>query len=424
MGLSNSTDCSALPVARVLEEPYGLYPGVESFTRDYGAGDYRGWVEESNGDPLPAPLALYIQDANDRACVAGVEEKPTAHRLSAIEQELRLLGSLFDTDRPVQQLVCAGDIARQWSDDQLYQLISVVQESFFISQGATSSWCACAGKHILSNERLRLLRVLGFSGVRFLLQKENIMQDVLDELGLKIESARNLGFENIVLDILPCDAATEPTMRLIERFLGDARPDRIRLLDGLDDRAYSEFGRLLGSLQYINIGMDWFLKSSDQWLHSKAADRLHWSLLGFTEMSHPDVIGVGPGAISSIGFFYGINDSKWSQYQARLDQGELPIVAGIELESDDILRREIMGMILSGSCIRVTSIEEKWGISFRQFFAWESDRLQLLGKKNWLDWRADTISIRVRGAKELIELCRIFDRRRRQAAALPELSLV
>ena len=107
-----------------------------------------------------------------------------------------------------------------------------------------------------------------------------------------------------------------------------------------------------------------------------------------------------------------------------LEAGELPVVACIEPESDDILRREIMGMILSGCAIPVASIEDKWGISFRQFFAWESDRLQALSREKWLDWNADTIVIRVRGAKELIELCRIFDRRRRQDMALPELSLV
>ena len=62
MGLSNDTDVVATPLPDVVEKPYGLYPALEAFSNEYDAEDYRDWVEQSNGDPLPAPLALYIQD--------------------------------------------------------------------------------------------------------------------------------------------------------------------------------------------------------------------------------------------------------------------------------------------------------------------------------------------------------------------------
>ena len=139
-------------------------------------------------------------------------------------------------------------------------------------------------------------------------------------------------------------------------------------------------------------------------------------------MPSPDLIGVGPGAISSIGEFYGRNESDWQLYQSLLNDGQLPIVCGIELEADDVLRREIMIMILTASSIRTTAIENKWGIRFRQFFASETEQLRALEQKNWLDWQQDRIRIRARGYRELTQICRIFDRRARAQLSATTLS--
>jgi oxygen-independent coproporphyrinogen-3 oxidase len=93
-------------------------------------------------------------------------------------------------------------------------------------------------------------------------------------------------------------------------------------------------------------------------------------------------------------------------------------MCGIELEADDVLRREIMSMILAASCLRIVAIEDKWGIRFSQFFASEAEQLRVFEQKNWLDWQQDCIRIHVRGYRELTELCRIFDRRARAQVSL------
>lgn len=113
-------------------------------------------------------------------------------------------------------------------------------------------------------------------------------------------------------------------------------------------------------------------------------------------MPNPDVIGIGPGALSAVGEFYAANESHWDTYQALLNQRKIPVVRGMELEADDVLRREIMGMILAASCIRVAAIEEKWGIRFKRFFAYETKCLRDFEQKHWLEWQADSIRLRVR----------------------------
>jgi oxygen-independent coproporphyrinogen-3 oxidase len=213
--------------------------------------------------------------------------------------------------------------------------------------------------------------------------------------------------------------------RQLETWLAENRPDCIRHIGNPDDpdRSYLQ---TLSALGYQNIGLDWYTLADHPFVQAQAqaqaAGLLHWSLLGFTELPSPDVIGIGPGAISSIGGFYSRNESDWQLYQSLLNDDQLPIVCGIELEPDDVMRREIMIMVLTTSCIRVIAIEDKWGISFRQFFASETEQLRVFEQKNWLDWQQDSIRIHVRGYPELTEICRVFDRRARAQLAPSTLS--
>ena len=410
MELSRETASSA---PGVIEESYGLYPGPASFSSDYDAGDYREWVEQSNGDPLPAPLALYVQESSGTAeSQLRVTDIPASLRLAAISRELELQGALFDSDRPLQQLVLSGSIVTQWTDDQLHQLIAVIQGSFPLHQPGMASGCACVGPIIPGEGRLRMLRMFGFNSIRFSFSNCAELVGVLDELGQSVKLARQTGFRLIVLD-LPCsETHTETAPLQMQAWLAEVRPDRIHYIGNPDDSDKSVV-QTLSELGYQNIGLDWFTLANDPFVQAQAARLLHWSPLGFTDMPSPDVIGVGPGAISSIEEFYGRNESDWKLYQALLNDGQLPIVCGIELEADDVLRREIMIMILTASCIRITAIEDKWGIRFTQFFATETEQLRAFEQKNWLDWKQDRIRIRVRGSRELTQICRVFDRRAR-----------
>ncbi len=423
MSSSIDTQCSSLAVPDVVEVSYAFYPGLASFGSEYDAEDYRNWIEQSNGDPVPASLALYLQDScqADSPPVRGADIS-SSRRLHTIEAELNLLGQLFDSDRSVQQLICSVPVATEWTDDQLYRLVSVVQESFAVNQSGTADWCACLGPVLPSPARLRLLRILGFSSVRLTCPDSDQMAGALTERGEEIKQARQLGFKQIVVDLIFHQPQVVIPLPAMEAFLAEFSPDRIRLTCDHEDR-YPSMIRLLSSLGYQNIGLDWFLGADDMWLQAKAAGRLHWSLLGFTDMANPDVIGVGPGALSSVGEFYAANESRWDAYQDLLNQQKIPVVRGTELEADDVLRREIMGMILAASCIRVAAIEEKWGIQFKKFFAYEADYLRDFERKNWLEWRADSIQIEVRGCRQLTELCRLFDNRARERSSKAGFSL-
>ncbi len=422
MGLSGNTGCAADAVPGVIEKPYGLYPTITSFSADYGAEDYREWVEQSNGDPLPAPLALYMQEfsaeASARLRVAG--DAP-ASLLPAISRELALQGALFDVDRPLQQVVLSQSMVTQWDDDSLRRLLDVVRDSFPLHHSGISNGCVCIGSAIPAADRLLLLHSLGFNSVRYELVDSAGMQGVLEELGQSIGLARQAGFRQIMLDLHCTVRSAETVPAAMQAWLDRVCPERIRYADTSTILSQS-YAPILSELGYQNIGMGWYARENDPFVQARAAGLLHWFPLGYTDMPAPDVIGIGPGAVSSIGEFYGRNESGWKAYQASLNDGQLPVVCGIELEADDVLRREIMTIILATGHIRVSAIEDKWGIRFKQFFARETEQLHAFEQKGWLDWQQGTIRIRVRGCRELGRICQTFDHRLRAQLSPPSQS--
>lgn len=407
MGGSSENEKVGISIPDVVEQPCGLYPGVERFSADSGAEDYCGWVEQSNGDPLPAPLVLYLQ--NDphlhKTSSAGTV---VAH---AIEQELRLQGALFDDDRPLKQLICAGSIATGWSDDQLYRIVSVIQSSFHINHDSLSNWCACTRDVVPSMGRLRLLRVLGFNHLRLMPETSDREALPVEPLIAALNEAKKLGFKTTILDLRRVSARPVALRQTLTALLAKAQPDRIRTAPPPEGDDGASVDTFMASCGYQDIGLGWHLRTGDSWWHAKNADRLYWTTLGYGELQSPDVIGVGPGALSAVCDFYGINEASLPAYAASLDEGILPIVQGAVLEDADVLRREIVAMILASSCIRVSAIENKWGIRFEQFFSCESELLRAFERNRWVRWQDDRIEIMTNGHRELMEICTVFDGR-------------
>ncbi|MCO6411205.1 MAG: hypothetical protein J5I92_00540 [Thiogranum sp.] len=423
------TDNADPALPGIVETAYGLYPGLDAFSGEYDAQDYCDWVEQSNGDPLPAPLAVYIRDSGrDTAEPVGSDGVIPAAVPRAIEQEVRLQGALFDADRPVQQLICTGNIAAAWTDDQLYALVSAIQASFTLGQAQTG-WCACLGATGISEARLRLLQVLGFLKIRFALYQDDVRDAATSHRALEnIEAlaglARRLGMRQIMVDLFYSATANALTPARLESFVHNVRPELVRLvekkpeaLSGARASQRDGYADRLATLDYENIGLDWFVCPGDQRRRPALSRQLHWSVLGYTDMPSPDVVGIGPGAVSTIGEFYSRNEHRWQAYTSLVNQNLIPTVRGLELESDDSLRREIMTMMLTDACIDIRAIEDKWGIHFDQFFSPEINQLSRFQKAGSVIIETDSIRILARGRRELRELCEAFDRRIRLAAS-------
>ena len=411
-----------------LFEPYcGLYPGISSFTREYDASDYREWVSRSNGDPVPAPLMLVVQDSTQ------VGDRGTVHHLdwhAAITREIHLQGALFDRDRPLEGIVCAPAITSGWCNDALYDLTSSIQKAFTLAPVAFARWCARFGKTRPSVARLKLLRVLGFSKVRLGVDLSQLRQSEADQLSeferaehLLVE-ARNLGYRALAVDLRLPAVVSDALVGRIETFLAQTRAECLRLMvagprqDSVSDTPLSLLRPgILAGLGYRHLGMDWYVTAADPSLGSGAS--LHWSPLGYTNIKGLDMIGAGPGAVSVLEDACSQNALQRAQYQRLVNQGEIPTECGVELESDDLLRRSVMTALLVNERFDIEALEERWGIIFSQYFETEIPRLRELEQQGKLMLGAREIRTLDRGRDALLALCKVFDNQDRVARVSP-----
>ncbi|MEQ8523472.1 oxygen-independent coproporphyrinogen III oxidase [Gracilimonas sp.] len=108
-----------------------------------------------------------------------------------------------------------------------------------------------------------------------------------------------------------------------------------------EKRALYELGKqMFFDHAYEEIGMDHFALSSDSLYEAMKTKELHRNFMGYTSGSTKVLIGLGMSAISDSWYSFAQNEKKLSDYQARVEEGELPIFRGHLLSNKDLLLRE------------------------------------------------------------------------------------
>ena len=430
MELSGEQENDKTQIPEVFEPYCGLYPGIASFTPEFDAGDYREWVLRSNGDPVPAPLMLVVQNAA-QADHAAHQEAP-AHQLpwySVVNREIQLQGELFDTDRPLEGVVLAPGVTAGWTNDALYELSTSIQNAFSVTPVAFTRWCACFGRSRPPLSRLQLLRVLGFSKVRLCLDFSSpgqVGEDLYGEIDRTeqlLNDIRNLGYRSLAIDLVLPAKPDEALVKRAEGLLEKTQVECIRLMsadrpDGaLADGPQALFPAFLQSLGYRHIGLDWYVNESEPSLGK--CGQLHWSPLGYTDIQSLDIIGVGPGAVSILEDTCSQNAVRRENYQRIIRQNKIPTERGVELESDDLLRRTVMSGLLVNEHYNIEALENGWGIMFSRYFESEVTALRALEAEGKLVLTEHEIHTLKRDRNTLTTLCRIFDNQDRIARVPP-----
>ncbi|HOB67248.1 MAG TPA: coproporphyrinogen III oxidase, partial [Ottowia sp.] len=89
-----------------------------------------------------------------------------------------------------------------------------------------------------------------------------------------------------------------------------------------------------------------------------------------------DLIGLGVSAIGKVGATYSQNAKSLEEYQDLLDQGHLPVVRGLAVSRDDLLRRAVIMALMCQGEVLFESIELAHLIDFREYFATELETLR------------------------------------------------
>jgi oxygen-independent coproporphyrinogen-3 oxidase len=142
---------------------------------------------------------------------------------------------------------------------------------------------------------------------------------------------------------------------------------------------------------------------------AQANGTLYRNFQGYSTHANCDLVAMGITSISMVANCYAQNLKTLDDYYARIDTGELAVFRGVSLTDEDILRREIINQLICNFVLRMPTIEEQFGIVFRDYFSQELEELQPMQDDGLLNIIDDTIIVTPAGKLLIRNICMVFD---------------
>ena len=248
-----------------------------------------------------------------------------------------------------------------------------------------------------------------------------------------VEASRRLGFESVNVDLiygLPLQTPESFDRTLAQ--INHLRPDRIALyayahlperfkpqrrihaheLPAGADKV-SMLSRSLDAFVdagYVYVGMDHFALPDDALAVAKRQGRLHRNFQGYSTQADCDLIALGVSSIGRVGSTYSQNAKTMEEYCDLLDQGHLPVVRGLALTRDDMIRRSVIMALMCQGHLQYESINLAWLIDFKSFFAKELEQLHVLQEQGLVQLNETGIQVRAMGWFFVRGVAMVFDR--------------
>jgi len=391
---------------------YTSYPTADRFVEAFAEADYIQALEQRSAGSMALPLSVYVHVPFCEslcyycACnkVITKHHSKAAEYLRYLSRELELQVQHFGRGHHVSQLHLGGGTPTFLNDEELQDLMDMLRRHFNLVPGGEYS--VEVDPRTVTPERLQHLHRLGFNRLSFgvqdfdpTVQKAVHRVQPAEQVFALVEAARDMGFESVNVDLIY--GLPQQTPESFRHTLGQVqalRPDRIalyayahlpqrfkpqrRIISAELPSAADKLTMLSISLDtfseagYVYVGMDHFALPNDALAVAKRQGRLHRNFQGYSTQPDCDLIALGVSAIGRIGATYSQNAKTLEEYYDALDQGRLPIVRGMALTRDDVLRRTVIMAIMCQGLVEFESVELAHLIDFRQYFARELERLQ------------------------------------------------
>ncbi len=395
---------------------YTSYPTADRFVEAFSQQDLRQALDLRNQGlgQKNRPLSIYVHIpfCESLCYYCACNKIITKHHEKAepylryLAKEVELYTSSIGIGQSVSQLHLGGGTPTFLSNDELRELMSVLKRSFnFVAGGEYS---VEVDPRTVNDERLALLLELGFNRLSFGVQDfdpevqkaVHRIQPAVQVFAL-VASARKMGFESVNVDLIY--GLPKQTPESFDRTLkqvNELRPDRIalyayahlperfkpqrRILAAelpVASRKIAMVSRSMDALMnagYVYVGMDHFALPSDALAVAKRQGRLHRNFQGYSTQPDCDLIGLGVSAIGRMGGTYSQNAKTMEEYVDMLDNGQLPIVKGLALSRDDLIRRAWIMAIMCQGHVQFDAFNEAWLIDAKKYFASELSQLESL----------------------------------------------
>ena len=143
---------------------------------------------------------------------------------------------------------------------------------------------------------------------------------------------------------------------------------------------------------------------------AKRQGRLHRNFQGYSTQPDCDMIGLGVSSIGRVGATYSQNAKTLEEYYDFLDQGQFPVVRGLALSRDDLVRRAVIMALMCQGRVDFESIELAHLIEMRKYFAEELERLAPLADEGLVEVDDRSIQVTAMGWYFVRGIAMVFDR--------------
>lgn len=427
---------------------YTSYPTADRFVEAFGESDYVLALQQrgvgTSAKALPLSLYVHIPFCESLCYYCACNKIITRQRdraevyLRYLNREMELHTTHCGKGQVVSQLHLGGGSPTFLSDEGLRELMAMLRAHFTLAPDGEYS--IEIDPRTVDAGRLALLAELGFNRLSFgvqdfdpEVQKAVHRVQPSEQVFSLVATARTLGFTSINIDLIY--GLPRQTPASFDRTLAQVallRPDRIALyayahlperfkpqrrIIGADlPVASAKVAMLARSLAafneagYVYVGMDHFALPDDALAVAKRQGRLHRNFQGYSTQPDCDLIALGVSAIGRVGATYSQNAKTLDEYYDHLNQNRLPIVRGLALNRDDLVRRAVIMALMCQGELLFEPLEAAWLIDFRQYFAPELERLQEMADQGLVVFHADGVTVTEMGWYFVRGIAMVFDR--------------
>jgi oxygen-independent coproporphyrinogen-3 oxidase len=427
---------------------YTSYPTADRFVEAFSADDYVQALKQrrTGAAAMTLPLSLYVHIpfCESLCYYCACNKIITRHHdraapyLRYLSREVDLHTAHLGVGQTVTQLHLGGGSPTFLSDDELRELMAMLRRNFVLAPGGEYS--IEIDPRTIDASRLDTLAGLGFNRLSFgvqdfdpAVQKAVHRVQPVEQVFSLVAAARQRQFDSINVDLiygLP-QQSPESFDRTLEQVI-ELRPDRIALYAyaHLPERFKPQrriagaelptgaakvamLSRSLAAFMgagYVYVGMDHFALPTDALAVAKRQGRLHRNFQGYSTQPDCDLIGLGVSSIGRIGATYSQNAKTLEEYYDCLDQGRFPVVRGLALSRDDLVRRAVIMALMCQGQLSFESIELGYLVDFRKYFAAEIETLRQLADQGLVTLDGSGVQVTDTGWFFVRAVAMVFDR--------------
>ena len=423
---------------------YTSYPTADRFHEQFTAASY---VDALASRVVAAPLSLYVHVPFCNticyycACnkVITKNHEHSGKYIRYVTKEIGIVGGLVEGTPPVTQLHWGGGTPTFLSHAEM----GALRGQFRFAPDAEISIEVDPRK--VDAKTIAYLAELGFNRISVGIQDfDPAVQAAVNRIQSEaetrtvIDAARANGFVSVNADLiygLPKQTVAGFAATLDKVI--QASPDRIALYSYahvphlFKPQRQIEVSELptpdvklailalaidkLGQAGYGYIGMDHFAKPGDELAVAQRERKLHRNFQGYSTRPDCDLLAFGISAIGKVGAAYVQNVRTLDEYYARLDTDTLPVLRGVELNADDVIRRDVIQKLMCNFELDFDSLGRAHDIPFAGMFSPELTALAPLAADGLVELSPDRLRVTPRGRLLVRTVAMLFDRYLRES---------